>query len=95
VLPLLAGATICAFVNALDMNAPTNALAILFSSCLAPIAGKYGALWGMAAGFLHVLIVIHMGPVTNGFNLYNNGFCSGFVALALVPVINGLRREKS
>jgi len=95
VIPLLTGATICAFVNFLDFNAPTNTLAILFASCLAPIAGKYGFFWGIAAGFLHVLIVIHLGPVTNGFNLYNNGFCSGFVALILVPVIDGLQRKKA
>ena len=95
VIPLLTGATLCAAVNFLDFNAPANALAILFSSCLAPIAGKYGFFWGMAAGFLHVLIVIHAGPVTNGFNLYNNGFCSGFVALILVPVINGLKKNKA
>jgi len=95
VLPLLAGATICAFVNTLDFASPTNTLAILFSSCLAPIAGKYGIGWGMVAGFLHVLMVIHMGPATNGFNLYNNGFCSGFIALFLVPIINALERKKT
>jgi len=95
VLPLLAGATICAYVNVLDFRSPTNTLAILFSTCLAPIAGQYGFIWGMVAGFLHVLIVIHMGPVTNGFNLYNNGFCSGFVALVLVPIIIALKRRKS
>jgi len=93
VLPLLTGATLCASVNFLEFSAPANALAILFSSCLAPIAGKYGFLWGMAAGFTHVLIVSHLGPVTNGFNLYNNGFCSGFVALILIPIINGLKKE--
>jgi len=95
VLPLLAGATICALTNALDFRAPANALAILFSTCLAPIAGKYGIISGMIAGFLHVLIVIHVGPVTNGFNLYNNGFCSGFVALVLVPIIVAMKKKSS
>jgi len=95
VLPLLAGATLCAYLNVLDLNSPTNALAILFSTCLAPIAGKFGILWGIIAGFLHVLIVIHVGPVTNGLNLYNNGFASGFVAMILVPIIVALKREKT
>ena len=94
VLPLLAGATICAFVNAEAFTAPANALAILFSSCLAPIAGKYGFGWGMVAGFLHVLMVVHIGPLTNGLNLYNNGFVSGFIALFLVPIITMLRKNK-
>ena len=94
VLPLLAGATICAFLNSVDFLNPTNALAILFSSCLAPIAGKFGFGWGLVAGFLHVLMVIQIGPVTNGFNLYNNGFASGFIALILVPIIMALKRSK-
>jgi len=93
VLPLLLGATICAFVNALELTAPANILAVLFSTCLAPIAGKFGFLPGMVAGFLHVLVVIHIGPVTNGLNLYNNGFASGFVAMLLPPVIKGLKRD--
>jgi len=94
-LPLLIGATICAFLNSVGFHEPTNALAILFSSCLAPIAGKYGFGWGMVAGFLHVFMVIQIGPTTNGFNLYNNGFASGFIALFLVPIIEAFRRKKS
>ncbi|MCL2365626.1 MAG: DUF1576 domain-containing protein [Oscillospiraceae bacterium] len=95
VLPLLAGATICAAINPAALAAPSNALAVLFSTCLAPIAGKFGFGWGMVAGFLHVLIVTHAGPVTNGLNLYNNGFTSGFVALVLVPIIVALKRKKA
>jgi len=94
VLPLLAGATLCAFVNSADLTAPTNALAILFSSCLAPIAGKFGFGWGIVAGFLHVFMVMHVGPITSDFNLYNNGFCSGFVAFILVPIIVAIKERK-
>jgi len=95
VIPILIGATICAIVNTEALASPSNALAILFATCLAPIAGKYGFGWGVVTGFLHVLIVAHIGPVTNGLNLYNNGFASGFVALILVPIIVGLKRDKS
>jgi len=93
VIPLMAGATLCALVNTMEFTSHVNALAILFSSCLAPIAGHFGFLWGMVAGFLHVLAVIYVGPITNGFNLYNNGFCSGLVALLLVPVIMVFSRK--
>jgi len=92
VLPLLLGATICAYINVPALTAPANMLAILFSSCLAPIAGEFGVVAGMIAGFLHVLVVAHVGPVTNGLNLYNNGFASGFVAIVLPPVITALKR---
>ena len=94
VLPLLLGATLCAYVNVLDFTSPANTLAILFSTCLAPIAGKYGVICGIVAGFLHVLIVVHIGPVTNGLNLYNNGFASGFVAIILVPIIVALKNVR-
>ena len=93
VIPILAGATICAAVNSVAFSAPSNALAILFATCLAPIAGKFGIFWGLVTGFLHVLIVTHVGPVTNGLNLYNNGFASGFVALILVPIIVALKKK--
>ncbi|MCL2201095.1 MAG: DUF1576 domain-containing protein [Oscillospiraceae bacterium] len=93
VIPILLGATLCASLNSVGFTEPSNALAILFATCLAPIAGKYGFGWGIVTGFLHVLIVTHVGPVTNGLNLYNNGFASGFVALILVPVIVGLKRK--
>ena len=92
VLPLLAGATLCAFLSAAGITDPENILAILFSTCLAPIAGKYGVMPGLAAGFLHVLIATHVGPLTSGLNLYNNGFASGFVAMVLPPVITALKK---
>jgi len=93
VIPILAGATLCALINSVPFTAPSNALAILFATCLAPIAGKFGFGWGLLTGFLHVLIVTHIGPVTNGMNLYNNGFASGFVALILVPIIVALKKK--
>jgi hypothetical protein len=94
VMPLLLGAGICAYLNHLDMAEPSNIAAILFATCLAPIAGKYGWIWGTVAGFLHVVVVMHVSPLTNGFNLYNSGFASGFSAFFLVPVITALKKDK-
>ena len=94
VLPLIIGGIICAMLNTQDITAPANILAILFSTCLAPIAGQFGWIWGIVAGFFHVIIVIHVGPLTNGFNLYNNGFASGFVAFFLVPIIVALKKAE-
>jgi hypothetical protein len=62
-------------------------LAILFSTGLAPIAGKYGWHWGMIAGFVHVSVAIIIGDLNGGMNLYNNGFAGGFVAITAVPLI--------
>ena len=94
VLPVMLGAIGCALINTQPVAAPANILPILFCTCLAPIAGEFGWFWGMVTGFLHVLTVAHVGGLTNGFDLYTNGFASGFVALILVPVILAFRKEK-
>lgn len=96
VLPVMTGAILATYANVLDPTAPSNALALLFSAGLAPIAGQFGIFWGIVTGFIHVIIVHHTGYLCNGLNLYNNGFAAGFVALLMVPIIQSLRnlREK-
>ena len=95
VLPVMAGAILSTFVNVLDPTAPGNALAVLFSTGLAPIAGQFGIGWGVLAGFIHVSLVHHAGLMSNGLNLYNNGFAAGFVAMIMVPVITALKKARS
>ncbi|MDR2542120.1 MAG: DUF1576 domain-containing protein [Treponema sp.] len=86
-IPILIGSTIAVFFNHLDMFAPVNSLAILFSTGLAPIAGKYGFHWGIITGFLHVSIAIFIGDINGGLNLYNNGFAGSFVSVLILPII--------
>ena len=95
VIPTVAGAIICAYLNTTGLTAPGNILPILFSACLAPIGGQFGFGWGMVTGFMHVLTILHIGGLTSGFNIYNNGFASGFVAFFLVPIIVALKKEKA
>ena len=90
-IPILLGSTIAAYFNHLPPNAPVNAMAILFSTGLAPIAGKYGWQWGIATGFLHVAIAVFIGDINGGLNLYNNGFAGSFVAVTILPVIESFR----
>lgn len=47
----------------------------------------------MIAGALHIAIVMNIGVVHGGINLYNNGFSGGLVAGFLVPIIDAFRRE--
>ena len=94
VLPVMAGAILSSIMNISQISDPGNALAILFSTALAPIAGRFGPFWGIIAGFLHVSIVQHTGLLPNGLNLYNNGFAAGFDAMVLVPVILSLKRAR-
>ena len=53
---------------------------------LAPIAGRFGIIAGIFAGFVHVSMAFNVGYLHGGINLYNNGFSGGFVAAMLVPI---------
>ncbi|MCL2634735.1 MAG: DUF1576 domain-containing protein [Oscillospiraceae bacterium] len=86
-IPVLIGSIMAAQLNFFDLTTPANALSILFSTGLAPIACKFGWIWGILAGFLHVSVAIFIGELNGGLNLYNNGFAGGFVAITLVPLI--------
>jgi hypothetical protein len=85
--PVLLGSTLGAHFNFLELYASVNSLAILFSTGLAPISGKYGWYWGVATGFIHVSLAVIIGNLNGGMNLYNNGFAGGFVAIMMVPLI--------
>jgi len=87
VTPVMLGALISAYLNVWQFTSPSNIAAVLFSTALAPIAGQFGWIWGMIAGFLHVSVAMFVGQMNGGLNLYNNGFAAGFVAMFLVPVI--------
>jgi len=87
VVPIMIGSLISAYLNIWPLTSPSNIAAILFSTALAPIAGQFGWIWGIIAGFLHVSVVMFVGELNGGLNLYNNGFAAGLVAMFLVPVI--------
>ncbi|HML46995.1 MAG TPA: DUF1576 domain-containing protein, partial [Clostridia bacterium] len=91
--PVLLGSILSSAFNQWEFTAPSNMLAILFSTCLAPIAGRFGVFWGLVAGFVHVRVVHHAGYLSSGFNLYNNGFAAGFVVMFLLPLIMAFRKE--
>ncbi len=69
-------------------------IAILLVVGIAPIAGKYGLIWGIVAGMLHYSVVKFSGEWQGGLNLYNNGFASGLVAGVVVSIIEHLKKEK-
>lgn len=94
VLPVMAGAVIAAsFMPRLSLTAPGVLLATLLCTGLAPIAGQFGGLWGMAAGFVHMAIVQNTAYLYGGLNLYNNGFSAGLTCVIMIPLIEALRAE--
>jgi len=86
-IPIIIGSIIAVYLNHLEFDASVNTLAILFSTGMAPIAGKYGWHWGIITGFLHVSVAVFIGDVNGGLNLYNNGFAGSFISVLILPII--------
>lgn len=70
-------------------------LAALFGTTLAPLAGDFGWLAGIIAGFVHMLGVVNTAGLHGGMDLYNNGFTGGLVAACLAPVFYGIFKSKT
>lgn len=87
IIPIMAGVFLGSLAKPWAISDPPILLAALFGTTLAPIAGRFGWHWGIAAGFLHSSAALSVGDVHAGLNLYNNGFAGGLVAAVLVPVI--------
>lgn len=85
--PIMLGVFIGSLVKPWSIDDPAIVLAALFGTTLAPIAGRFGWHWGVAAGFVHSSAALAVGSLHGGLNLYNNGFAAGIVAAVMVPVI--------
>lgn len=95
IMPVMIGVVLGSMVKHWNITDPSPMLALLFSTTLAPIAGEFGILAGILAGFLHSSVALNVGIVYGGMNLYNNGFAGGIVAIFLVPVIQSIRDRRA
>lgn len=91
IIPVMIGIIIEYFIKIWSINDPSILLASLFGPALAPIAGTYGCFFGILARFLHSSVVLHIGELHAGLNLYNNGFSAGIVASILIPLIEAFK----
>lgn len=94
VIPVIGGVFLASLFWVYDVNSTSVVVAALFSTTLAPIAGKFGSIIGILAGFLHLTLVMNVGDLHGGMNLYNNGFSGGIVAATLVPIIEAFRKDE-
>ena len=85
--PILIGVYLAAYLKIFNVSDTSIIIAALFGTTLAPIAGTFGVVPGIIAGFLHVSIVSNIVMIHGGLNLYNNGFSGGIVAAIMVPLI--------
>ena len=92
--PVMTGALIGALASPMySLDEVGMSIAILFVTALAPVAGRYGFMIGMLAGFIHIIITPLAYQFQGGFDLYNNGFAAGFVAATLIPIIQALNKN--
>ncbi len=91
---VLIGAVLMVSITGYDITSTSIIISVLFSLGLAPIAGRYGILAGIAAGALHILLARITVPFQGGFVLYNNGFASCFVACVMIAVIEALKEDE-
>lgn len=94
VAPIIIGVFLATLLKIFDTSSTEALLAALFGTTLAPLAGTYGWTYGIAAGFIHTSVVMNVGYIHGGMNLYNNGFAGGFVAAFLVPMFDLLKNRR-
>lgn len=93
VIPIMAGVFLTSTINKYDPSSTQAVLTALFATTLAPIAGDFGIVVGLLAGFLHKAVATNIGFAHGGINLYNNGLAGGMVAAILVPIFKNLRER--
>ena len=93
--PIMIGVALASFCGPWSITDPSAVLALLFSTTLAPIAGQFGVIAGLVAGFIHAAVALNIGIVYSGLNLYNNGFAGGVVAAFIVPIIQSIQNRQA
>jgi len=92
--PVVMGVVLSCFVFGKSLAAPGPILAALFGTTLAPLAGQFGVLVGVAAGFVHLVVVERTAAWHGGLDLYNNGFSGGLTATLFVAILEWLKTTK-
>lgn len=94
VLPIMMGVFLASNLNKYEPSSTTAVLTGLFSTTIAPLAGEFGFLSGIIAGFLHKAVATNTGLIHGGLNLYNNGLAGAFVAAVLLPIFRDLKERR-
>lgn len=94
-LPIVVGVYLAAATSIWEISSTAIVISALFGTTLAPIAGSYGILAGVVTGFVHLLVVMNVGALHGGINLYNNGFSGGLVAAVLIPIFDAFKKGES
>ncbi len=93
-LPIMLGVYAMYWLSGQDPASQGATVAALFSAALAPISQEYGIAPGFIAGSIHAALVVNIGSIHGGINLYNNGFSTGFIAASLSSILDCCRKIK-
>jgi hypothetical protein len=93
--PVAVGVIAATLAFGKSLTAPGPVLALLFGTTLAPLAGKYGLLIGVAAGFTHLVMVERTAAWHGGLDLYNNGFAGGLTATLFMAIIDWIDSNRT
>ena len=91
---VLLGIVLLSFVSVWNLTDPAVQFSALLGTCVCPFGGKYGPLWGMIAGMVHISLVRQTGSFHAWLNLYNNGFAGGIAAVFLVQLAKAFIKDK-
>lgn len=94
VYPVLLGIGLAQYLTPHQRTETTFFMSLFYGTALAPLAGEFGILAGMLAGFTHVLLVSRVATLHNGVNLYNNGFSTGILAEFYLPIFLIARKTR-
>lgn len=92
--PVVVGVVLATLVFGKQLSDPGPILAALFCTTLAPIAGQFGILAGIVAGFIHLFMVETTAAWHGGLDLYNNGFAGGLTASLIMAVMQWYKTNR-
>ena len=94
--PIMMGVVLASMTKYWNISDPSPMLALLFSTTLAPIAGEFGVIAGLVAGYLHSSVALNVGIVYGGNEPVQQRFLpGGIVAIFMVPVIQSVRDRRA
>ncbi len=93
-LPVISGVCLLNLLAGREISATLAVTTALFGTTLAPISGQYGSLAGILAGACHMGLILKVGVLHSGMNLYNNGFSGGFIAAILAPLLDQFQQSR-
>lgn len=93
--PVVLGVVLSALLFNKELSSPAVILAAIFVTTLGPIAGQFGFIAGIIAGFIHLALVLQTASWSGGINLYNNGFAGGFTAAVLIAIIQWYKTNRT